>query len=177
MKSEGTYSFNVVNKNTGNAKEYTHTNYITKLYRYFSNYNRRFSWDLGVLSGKRHIGAYIFLVKPGSHFPDPLILDEPFESLNITGKGIVAADYITTGLGGNSFPYPRTVNDAYLTKEGAFFTMTNITAIDGPFQFRGALTCGANTLSSVYSALNFPTINVSSAEKLFVTFSVLNRWS
>ena len=174
LKCEGRYSFKIDNKKTGEQKEFLHTNFITKMYRYFSSYNRQFSWCYS-FSEKNHIISTLYLVKEVSNFPNPLILSEPFYTLNI--NGITSADYISVTLGGATYPLPRINCDSYLTEEGAFFMMKTPTPINGPFSFRGALTCGYPSLSHVYSALNFPVIDVSDSETLDVTFSILNRWS
>jgi len=173
MIAKGKYTFIIENKNSKKRTVFEKENYITSLYRYFHNYDFCYSFFLNPFTGPDSVTTlykttlYIHLVLYGSNFNNPLLLEEPFESKNITGKTLTSGVDFKT--------YTLSAFTRVLNTDGLLTSFTSTTSLDGPFSFYACM-AGYNSFSHIWSALNFPKIDVADDETLFVNYSMLLRW-
>lgn len=158
MKIEGSYKFSIFDTQTNLSRVIMHDNYITKLYRYYHAYDQYYETSV----------LYLFLIKTGSRFNNPLVLEEDFLTKNITGKTLVSGtDYVPV--------ITLTKTSRVLNTDGCLTTFVHSTPIVGPFNFYACM-AGYNSFSHIWSALNFTAIDISAAENLTVSYSILVRW-
>ncbi len=179
MKSNGLYTFNIVNRNSNLKRKFEFDNYITAVYRYYNSNNylytflpRSYSYTYRDITYTYYPTIYFFAVFTGSNFNNPLILEEPFHTLNISGKTLTEnVDYKKLGLVSSS------VESVIENTDGISRTFTSSSYLSGPFSFYACLaTSRAATFVETFSALNFPEISVLEDEDLYVTYTILNRW-
>lgn len=165
MTFEGKYEF-TIQKEDGTVK-IEQSNYITKLFKTLSTYNTDYTWTY---NSQEYCNIYLVLTS-STKFLNPLNLSEPFQVLNITGKGITQQDYKTLNL--VKVQHNITTDGSRIEFSSPVYLGTSHYLL-GPFTFRGILT-GYN-IDNIYSAQNIPEILIGLNEKLYVRYIITYIW-